>query len=125
GAAPEAVALTEDEGQTAMELINTDAPEALITEDADLSAPARTPAQNAPALQTTLTSTQPAAVAATADASATTVTAATVAAAKVVSADIPQQLTQTLHAQSVEFGADRREWGGALGARIVTMVAND
>lgn len=123
GAAPEAVALTEDEGQTAMELINTDAPEALITEDADLSAPARTPAQNAPALQAALTSGQPTAVAA--DAPVTTTTAATVAAAKAASADIPQQLTQTLHAQSIEFGADRREWGGALGARIVTMVAND
>ncbi|MBU2038831.1 MAG: flagellar hook-length control protein FliK, partial [Gammaproteobacteria bacterium] len=34
---------------------------------------------------------------------------------------------QRLHSsrEKLEFGQDRREWGGALGARIMTMVAED
>ena len=36
-----------------------------------------------------------------------------------------QELSQAMRNESLEFGSDRREWGNALGARIVTMVAND
>lgn len=36
-----------------------------------------------------------------------------------------EQKLQTQLRERLEFGQDRKEWGGALGARLMTMVSND
>ena len=53
------------------------------------------------------------------------VTAGSVNTVKASQAELPDSFHQALRSESLEFGADRREWGNALGSRIVLMVAND
>ena len=52
-------------------------------------------------------------------------TAATVAAQKNAATSLPDELSQALREERLNFGNDRSTWGGALGARVVAMVMDD
>lgn len=52
-------------------------------------------------------------------------TAATAAAQKNAATSLPDELSQALREERLNFGNDRSTWAGALGARVVAMVMDD
>ena len=79
--------------------------------------------QNNAAASTPTTATSVAAAAVAAETSIST--AATVAAQKNAATSLPDELSQALREERLNFGNDRSTWGGALGARVVAMVMDD
>ncbi len=113
----------DDTGNPALELNPADIMESEDSSDAALKlAPAAANSSLQPSTaQTTLQSAMAAAASSDAQPQAVTDSVTT----RTTTHTFSQELSQAMRNESLEFGSDRREWGNALGARIVTMVAND
>lgn len=99
----------------------TEADSNTVTDDA-VRTSLLTPQNNTAASPAT-TATSVAAAAVAAETSINT--AATVAAQKNAATSLPDELSQALREERLNFGNDRSTWGGALGARVVAMVMDD
>ncbi|WP_430459784.1 flagellar hook-length control protein FliK [Thalassolituus sp. LLYu03] len=130
-----------DDAETAVDLTASDASDFYMADDKPVSADKASSmtqslfsAQNAQSASSLTTSAQTqaqttvplTATAVAADSATTPTTAADVSADLTASTDELSEGNRLLHTRDkLDFGQDRREWGGALGARIVTMVADD